>query len=128
MAPARRSEDFMAKKVACPVCGRRLARAELGKGSFHCPGCEARLRLAKVPGPARVAILFISTAIGYGLLHAAGIRGGALAVGCVLLVPPASWLITTVVLLFSPRIEVARNPSDGPAQYTLLPPGTGGSA
>jgi len=117
----------MAKKLACPVCGRRLAKAELGKGSFLCPGCEAQLRLARVPGLGRVAILFISAAGAYGLLHAGGIRGGALALGCVLLVAPASWLLATVVLLFFPRIEVARNSSHGAAEYTLLPPGTGGS-
>lgn len=116
----------MPKAVSCPACGRRLVGADLRRGTFPCPDCDAPLRLATLPDAARAAVLLASGLVTFGLLKTAGVGGTPLLVGCVLLVVPVSWICATVVLTFFPRLEIARERAEGEPPYTLLPPGSSG--
>jgi len=98
----------MPKAASCPACGRWLVGADLRRGTFPCPDCDAPLRLATLPDAARAFVLLASGLVAFGLVNAAGVGGTSLLVGCVLLVVPVSWICATVVLTFFPRLEIAR--------------------
>ena len=108
--------------LTCPGCGRRIASGDVKAGEFRCPGCNALLRLGKLPGPWRILVLLMAASLIWAVLKVVGVGEPTLGVALVLLLVPVSWACATLVLMFFPILERAPQEPEEGRTYVILPP------
>jgi hypothetical protein len=111
----------------CPVCGFQMRKGDLHRGSFPCPGCNARLRW---PESSRLELLAVSVAaviVAFVVAYRLGPLEYAPLIGAVLVpvlgIPIGVAYGILRVLLFSLKLQRdSRWPDEGTVLHITGPP------